>query len=255
MASAPLNWLLKIGGDTLTTVAQTLSGAINEVKGLFSSINNIEDVTISNPDDGQFLGYDSTNSEWKNIDVPIPSIVSKQANGLAPQLPDETSVTKFLRQDGTWNEVPYNTFDAANSGIITNANNPRVAYVKNQAYIETVENTTPNTQHHFSQKLHQNIIDDTGWATSTVVNICTYVEKTVTVSNASETVVDLYDADITPSSIIEIYAGRATEYPGDENNEFPHSDINTRAGRCTIKFPPFNFVNGTATIKVRAYIK
>lgn len=32
MASAPLNWLLKIGGDALTTVAQTISGAINELK-------------------------------------------------------------------------------------------------------------------------------------------------------------------------------------------------------------------------------
>ena len=31
MASAPLNWLLKIGGDTLNTVADTLSAAINEL--------------------------------------------------------------------------------------------------------------------------------------------------------------------------------------------------------------------------------
>lgn len=32
MASAPLNWLLKVGGDALTTTAQTISGAINELK-------------------------------------------------------------------------------------------------------------------------------------------------------------------------------------------------------------------------------
>ena len=33
------------------------------------------------------------------------SVVSKTANGLAPQLPNETTTTKFLRQDGSW-EVP-----------------------------------------------------------------------------------------------------------------------------------------------------
>lgn len=32
------------------------------------------------------------------------SVVSKQAAGLAPQLPDENTTTKFLRQDGTWAE-------------------------------------------------------------------------------------------------------------------------------------------------------
>lgn len=78
MASAPLNWLLKIGGDTLNTVSQTLSGAVNELKqdlssavttliGRFSTINNIEDVNITSPSDGQFLGYDGTNEEWKNV--------------------------------------------------------------------------------------------------------------------------------------------------------------------------------------------
>ena len=33
------------------------------------------------------------------------AVVSKAANGLVPQLPDELTTTKFLRQDGTW-EVP-----------------------------------------------------------------------------------------------------------------------------------------------------
>lgn len=36
MASAPLNWLLKIGGDALNTTAQTLSAAINELKTAIS---------------------------------------------------------------------------------------------------------------------------------------------------------------------------------------------------------------------------
>ena len=35
-------------------------------------------------------------------------VVSKSANGLAPKLPNETTTTKYLRQDGTW-QVPPNT--------------------------------------------------------------------------------------------------------------------------------------------------
>ena len=34
-------------------------------------------------------------------------VVSKTANGLVPQLPDETTTTKYLRQDGTWAVPPY----------------------------------------------------------------------------------------------------------------------------------------------------
>lgn len=37
-----------------------------------------------------------------------PSVVSKTANGFVPQLPNETTTTKYLRQDGTW-QVPPDT--------------------------------------------------------------------------------------------------------------------------------------------------
>lgn len=42
----------------------------------------------------------------------LPGVVSKNANGLAPQLPNETTTTKFLRQDGSW-EVPTGTTSPA----------------------------------------------------------------------------------------------------------------------------------------------
>lgn len=35
-------------------------------------------------------------------------VVSKSSNGLAPKLPDETTTTKYLRQDGTWAVPPDN---------------------------------------------------------------------------------------------------------------------------------------------------
>lgn len=38
-----------------------------------------------------------------------PGIVSKQADGYVPQLPNETTVAKFFRQDGTWAVPSYPT--------------------------------------------------------------------------------------------------------------------------------------------------
>ena len=83
MASAPLNWLLKIGGDALNTTAQTLSAAVNELKGLFATINNIGDVDISTPADGQLMGYDGTASKWKNVNAPVinDATLTIQQNG------------------------------------------------------------------------------------------------------------------------------------------------------------------------------
>jgi len=50
-------------------------------------------------------------------------VVSKTANGLAPQLPNETTTTKYLRQDGTWqvppdNDTTYTVATGDNNGQI-----------------------------------------------------------------------------------------------------------------------------------------
>lgn len=42
-------------------------------------------------------------------------VVSKTADGLAPQLPNETTTTKYLRQDGSWSVPPDNNTWKANS--------------------------------------------------------------------------------------------------------------------------------------------
>lgn len=42
MASAPLNWLLKIGSDALQTTAQTICAAINELNANKSSVNVVD---------------------------------------------------------------------------------------------------------------------------------------------------------------------------------------------------------------------
>lgn len=47
MASAPLNWLLKIGSAALKTTEQTLTGAVNELKDLISSSQSQADSQFS----------------------------------------------------------------------------------------------------------------------------------------------------------------------------------------------------------------
>lgn len=103
MASAPLNWLLKIGGDALNTTAQTLSAAINELKagkqnnltfdeaptqgsgnpvtsgGVYDAIDSISqefselsDVDIDDESlaDGQVPTYDALTEKWENKPLP-----------------------------------------------------------------------------------------------------------------------------------------------------------------------------------------
>ena len=45
----------------------------------------------------------------------IPGTVSKTADGLAPKLPNETTTTKYLRQDGTWAVPPGSTYTPASA--------------------------------------------------------------------------------------------------------------------------------------------
>lgn len=62
MASAPLNWLLKIGGDALTTTAQTLSAAVNELKTAIAGLGTSKQ---------DVLTFDNTPTE--NSDNPVTS--------------------------------------------------------------------------------------------------------------------------------------------------------------------------------------
>jgi hypothetical protein len=55
-------------------------------------------------------------SDWNQSDTTAddyiknkPGTVSKQADGFVPQLPDENTVTKFFRQDGSWAVPSYPT--------------------------------------------------------------------------------------------------------------------------------------------------
>lgn len=65
-------------------------------------------------------------------------VVSKSANGLAPKLPDETTTTKYLRQDGTWavppdNNTTYSDATQENHGLMSAADKKKLDGVEEGA--------------------------------------------------------------------------------------------------------------------------
>ena len=63
---------------------------------------------------------DSGNPAWREDANTTYNVVDKTANGLCPQLPNETATTKYLRQDGTWATpagTTYNVVDKTANGL------------------------------------------------------------------------------------------------------------------------------------------
>lgn len=95
---------------TKDTEYSVFGGATNSADGS----NGLVPAPKSGKQDS-FLKGDGT---WGTPENTKYSVVSKTAAGLAPQLPNETSTTKYLRQDGTWavppdNDTTYSVFKGA----------------------------------------------------------------------------------------------------------------------------------------------
>lgn len=88
-------------GSLTTTVTNGYVGYALDTNIL--DVNIRERIDTAQPD---FAQTDVTAPDYiKNK----PGVVSKLADGYAPQLPNEDTVTKFLRQDGTWSVPAYPT--------------------------------------------------------------------------------------------------------------------------------------------------
>lgn len=95
---------------TKDTEYSVFSGATNSADG--------SDGLVPAPKSGKQDSFLKGDGTWGTPENTKYNVVSKTAAGLAPQLPNETSTTKYLRQDGTWavppdNDTTYSVFKGA----------------------------------------------------------------------------------------------------------------------------------------------
>ena len=62
------------------------------------------------------ISIDGTVYDLRDPTKAPKTVVSKTANGLCPQLPNESTTTKYLRQDGTWAVPPNTTYNVVAKG-------------------------------------------------------------------------------------------------------------------------------------------
>lgn len=111
--------------DYTTTEKNKLSGIASgaevNVQSDWNITNSTSDAFIKNkPTSLPANGGNSTTVNGHTVESNVPvnakftdtnttyNVVSKTANGLVPQLPNETTTTKYLRQDGSWQVPPDN---------------------------------------------------------------------------------------------------------------------------------------------------
>ena len=110
---------------------------IAKLNGIATGANNYTHPTTSGNKhipsggaSGQILRWSADGTAvWGADNNTTYGVVSKTANGLAPKLPNETTTTKYLRQDGTWAVPPNTTYGLANpstSGLMSNADKTRL---------------------------------------------------------------------------------------------------------------------------------
>lgn len=90
-----------LGNSTASGTANNKQGSI----GLYGSTAYLTTIISGAPTAANTLTLPITTGTIA-LTSDIPGTVSKTAAGLCPQLPDETTTTKFLRQDGTWVAPP-----------------------------------------------------------------------------------------------------------------------------------------------------
>ena len=93
------------------------AGFWNRIKTVLFN-KSVTDIKISGKTVIITKGDGSKSEQTTQDTITTYGVVSKTADGLAPQLPNETSTTKYLRQDGTWavppdSDTTYNVFKGA----------------------------------------------------------------------------------------------------------------------------------------------
>ena len=119
---ADTDWNIVPSGDepSGTVMSVTASNGLKTASGTAITATGDIQANLANPTalSGNTI-YNVGLNNSGNLAVKVPT-VSKTAVGLTPQLPNESTTTKFLRQDGSWEVPTYTTVtESSNNGKIT----------------------------------------------------------------------------------------------------------------------------------------
>lgn len=79
-----------------------------------------------------------------------------------------------------------------------------------------------------------------------------YMEQTITLSTSASVSATFTNGAILRTSLIDVFAGRASGDVSGQQNVFPYESIYTTSGSCAVTFPSFS---SAIDLKVRIYIR
>ncbi len=108
---------LSVSGRTITyTRANGTTGTITTQDTTYGVVSKTANgLTPQLPNETTTTKYLRQDGSWVVPPNTTYGVVSKTANGLTPQLPNETTTTKYLRQDGSWQVPPNTTYGLAST--------------------------------------------------------------------------------------------------------------------------------------------
>lgn len=153
----------KAGGDVSNTVAATATASsaaypipaagdsikviLGKIRKFFTDIKAAyTNVSVS----GRKITFTTAAGGTKEITTQDTTygVVSKTANGLAPKLPNETSTTKYLRQDGSWVTPPNTTYGLATTsanGLLRQLSGNTSQWMRGDGTWQTAQNNASTT--------------------------------------------------------------------------------------------------------------
>ena len=127
-------------GDTFKVILGKIIKFFTDIKAAYTS------VSVS----GKTVTFTTAAGGTKQITTQDTTygVVSKTANGLAPKLPNETSTTKYLRQDGTWQVPPNTTYGLASTsanGLLRQLTGNTGQWMRGDGTWQTAQNNLTTT--------------------------------------------------------------------------------------------------------------
>ena len=203
----------KIGSSTASTASYPIPAANDTFKVILGKIikffGDIKGAITGLSVSGRTVTYTKADGTTGTITTQDTTygVVSKTANGLAPKLPNETTTTKYLRQDGSWVAPPNTTYGLASTsanGLLRQlpSSNGTLQWMRGDGTWQTAQNnaTTSAAGYVLDARMGKTLNDKiVGKVSTSPFNVPKY---NVTVNNNALTTLASYTATVAGRCIV-----------------------------------------------------